>query len=106
MPLRQSSRIRGEAAPSTQQAAAVAQREAAEEEEEGLGRTKKGTSRRRLTLDEGIAYAAPFTLWSIGESSTHCWPAMLGTGVGDGPRAWQQCRAGTEGRHGPSWCHK
>lgn len=45
----------------------MAQQEA--EEEEALGRTRKGTSRKRLTLDPSAAYVAPFTLWSIGERS-------------------------------------
>ena len=65
-PSRVSSRLRGQAAPSQQQAVAEAQREAEEEENAGVGRTRKGTARKRLTLD-GAAYIAPFTLWSIGE---------------------------------------
>ncbi len=106
-PTRLSSRIRGEAAPSLQQAAAEAQREAAaaaaEEEEEGLGKTRKGTARKRLTLDKAT-YVAPFTLWSIGERSSRGlqftsrsaarwpgWKAAEGAMQAGCPSVWQTC---------------
>ncbi|KAL4448494.1 hypothetical protein ABPG75_005713 [Micractinium tetrahymenae] len=62
-PTRLSRRLRGEIAPSLDEAAAAARAEA---EAEGRARARAAGTRKQLKLEEGQQLAAPFSLWSIG----------------------------------------